>query len=70
MADTRRDSIDNERRQQEMVIQQQEKMRKDSMTKEVELSRLEAQRKEAEAWSKLSEKEKRKQARVNVKQQK
>lgn len=45
-------------------------MRKDSLAKEVELSRIEAQRKEAEAWSKLSEKEKRKQARVNVKQQK
>ncbi len=70
LSGARRDSIDNQRRQEEMVMQQQETMRKDSLAKEVELSKIEAQRKEAEAWNKLSEKEKRKQARINVKQQK
>lgn len=70
LAGARRDSIDNQRRQEVMAIQQQEKMRKDSLAKEVELSKIEAQKKETEAWNKLSEKEKRKQARVNVKQQK
>jgi hypothetical protein len=70
LASARMDSVDNQRRQEEMGIQQQERMRRDSLTKEVELSKIEAQRKEAEAWSKLSEREKRKQARINVKEQK
>ncbi len=64
MASSRRDSLDDLRRQQEMALKQQDKARKDSMAKEVELSRMEAQRKEAEAWSKLSDKEKRKQAKA------
>lgn len=64
MASARRDSLDDLRRQQEMALKQQDKARKDSMAKEVELSRMEAQRKEAEAWSKLSDKEKRKQAKA------
>ena len=70
LASARGDSIENQRIQQETTIKQQEKIRKDSLAKEVELSKIEAQRKEAEAWSNLSEKEKRKQARINVRQQK
>jgi hypothetical protein len=70
LADSRRDSIDNQRRQQDLMFQQQDKTRRDSLSKQVELSKMEAQKKEAEAWNKLSEREKRKQARINVKQQK
>ncbi len=61
MASARRDSIDDLRRQQEAMLKQQDKQRRDSLTKEVELSKIEAQKKEAEAWSKLSDREKRKQ---------
>jgi len=61
LASARRDSIDDLRRQQEMAIKQADKVRKDSIAKEVGLSKIDAQKKEAEAWSKLSDKEKRKQ---------
>ena len=70
LAAARRDSINDMRRQQEMTMMQQEKARKDSMAKEVELSKIESQKKEAEAWTKLSDREKRKQARQQVAQQK
>lgn len=61
MAGAKRDSIDDFRRQQETMFKHQDKQRRDSLTKEVELSKMEAQRKEAEAWSKLSDRDKRKQ---------
>lgn len=61
MGAAKRDSIDNLRRQQQALIQQQEKQRRDSLSREVELSKIEAQKKEAEAWNKLSDREKRKQ---------
>ncbi len=51
------------RRQADMTMKEQEKARKDSVAKEVELAKIEAQRKEAEAWNALSKKEKRKQER-------
>ncbi|MEO6455793.1 MAG: S-layer homology domain-containing protein [Ginsengibacter sp.] len=55
------DSIDDHMRQQEALLKQQDKQRRDSLAKEVELSKIEAQKREAEAWTKLSDKEKRKQ---------
>ncbi len=66
----KRDSIDNVRRGLEMTMKQQERARKDSVAKEIELSKIEAQRKEAEAWNALSKKEKRKQIKENIKEQK
>ncbi|MEO6329550.1 MAG: S-layer homology domain-containing protein [Ginsengibacter sp.] len=61
LAVAKTDSLDDLRRQQEALIKQQDKQRRDSLTKEVELSKIEAQKREAEAWTKLSDKEKRKQ---------
>jgi hypothetical protein len=61
MATAKTDSLDDLRRQQEALIKQQDKQRRDSLAKEVELSKIEAQKKEAEAWTKLSDREKRKQ---------
>jgi len=61
LAAGRTDSLDDLRRQQEALIKQQDKQRKDSLAKEVELSKIEAQKKESEAWTKLSDREKRKQ---------
>jgi hypothetical protein len=70
IATRKRDSIDDVRRGLEMTMKDQEKMRKDSVAKEVELSKIEAQRKEAEAWNALSKKEKRKQIKGNIREQK
>ncbi len=70
VADAKRDSLDDVRRQQEMALKQQQKASKDSLAKEAELSKIDAQKKEGEAWSKLSDKEKRKQAREMDAQQK
>ena len=61
LATAKRDSIDDLRRQQEAMLKQQDKQRRDSLAKEVELSKIEAQKKESEAWTKLSDREKRKQ---------
>lgn len=69
VAGTRKDSLDNLRTQQELSLKQQEKQRQDSLTKAVELSKIEAQKKEAEEWTKLSDREKRKQARSQLKNQ-
>jgi len=66
----RTDSLDDMRRQQGMALKQQEKASKDSLAKEAELSKIDAQKKESEAWNKLSDREKRKQAREMVAQQK
>lgn len=61
LATARADSLSDLRMQQEAMLKQQDKMRRDSLAREVELSKMEAQRKEGEAWKKLSDKEKRKQ---------
>ena len=70
MAGTRTDSLANTHWQQTLATKQQEKQRADSLMKESEMAKIEAQKKEAEDWTKLSEKEKRKQARQAVKNQK
>jgi hypothetical protein len=64
IATDKRMAADAERRRQELAFQASERQRKDSVAKEIELRRMEAQRKEAEAWSKLSDREKRKLART------
>jgi len=69
IAATRKMAADDERRSQELAFQLAEKQRKDSVAKEIELSRMDAQRKEAEAWSKLSDKEKRKLAKSQARAQ-
>jgi len=69
LSTTRQESLDSVRRQQELTLKQQEKQKTDSLAKEAELSKIEAQKKESEAWTKLSESEKRKQARMAVKNQ-
>jgi hypothetical protein len=66
----RTDSLANSHWQQTLTTKQQEKQKADSLFKESELAKIEAQKKQAEGWSKLSEKEKRKQARLAVKNQK
>jgi len=60
VASARRMAADDDRRAQELAFKQSERARKDSVAKEIELRRIEAQRQEAEAWSKLSDREKRK----------
>lgn len=64
IATSKRMAADDERRSQELAFKMAEKQRKDSVAKEIELRRLDAQKKEAEAWSKLSDREKRKLART------
>ncbi len=66
----KKDSVDDVRRGLEMTMKEQEKARKDSVAKEVELSKIDAQKKEAEAWNALSKKEKRRQIKENIKEQK
>jgi hypothetical protein len=61
IASAKTDSLDNLRIQQEALLKQQDKQRRDSLFREAELSKIEAKKKEAEAWNKLSDKEKRKQ---------
>lgn len=55
------DFADSLRREQNALIKQQEKQTKDSLTKQAELSKIDVQKKQAEAWTKLSDREKRKQ---------
>lgn len=64
MASAKRMAADDDRRSQELAFKQSERQRKDSVAKEIELRRIDAQRKEAEAWSKLSDREKRKLAKT------
>lgn len=66
MADSKKMAADDERRRQELAFQMSEKQRKDSVGKEIELRRMDAQKKEAEAWSKLSDREKRKLAKAQA----
>jgi hypothetical protein len=70
MSTTKTESFDSIRRQQELTLKQQEKQQADSLAKETELAKIEAQKKEAEVWTNLSAKEKRKQIRTNLKNQK
>jgi hypothetical protein len=67
---TKTEGLDSIRRQQELTLKQQQKQEADSLAKEKELSKIEAQKKETEAWTNLSAKEKRKQIRSNLKNQK
>jgi len=70
LSTARTESLDSVRRQQELTLKQQEKQKVDSLAKEAELSKIEAQKKESETWTKLSEREKRKQIRSSLKNQK
>ena len=70
LSTTKSESLDSMRRQQELTLKQQQKQTADSLAKEAELSKIEAQKKETEAWTNLSEREKRKQARIQVRNQK
>lgn len=58
MITTKKLAADTERRQQELVMQQQEATRKDSIAKEIELRKVEAAKQEAEARKKLADKNK------------
>jgi hypothetical protein len=70
MSATKTEGLDSIRRQQQLTLKQQEKQQTDSLAKETELSKIEAQKKEAEAWTKLSERDKRRQIRSSLKNQK
>jgi hypothetical protein len=60
MSTTKRVSAEDERRSQDLAFKMAEKERKDTAAKGTELRRMEAQKTEAQAWSKLSDSQKRK----------